>query len=135
MVGRCYVTGGGMEMQSVWKDCSKFDGLLVLIPPCGVQLPQLTCNPCNFSAIRWPLRLDCLESAIPPQSPGLQKTVPALPGFWADILGGLRSGCDLGQPWTNLLHLVAIRLERVRIALYLQSTNNPRIDPQSTGLW
>ena len=53
MVGRCYVTGDGMEMQSVWKDCSKFDGLLVMIPPCGVQLPQLTCNPCNSNAIRW----------------------------------------------------------------------------------
>ena len=52
MAGWCYVTWARMEMQSVWKDCSKFDGLLVLIPPCGVQLPQLTCNPCNLNAIK-----------------------------------------------------------------------------------
>ena len=40
-----------MEAQSVWKDCSRFDGMLVLIPLCDVQLPQLTCNPCHFNAI------------------------------------------------------------------------------------
>ena len=30
------------------------------------------------------LQLDCLESAIPPQFPGLQNIVPALPRFWVD---------------------------------------------------
>ena len=52
MVGWCYVTGGRMEMQSVWGDCSKFNRLLVSVPLCDLQLPQLTCNPCNLNAIK-----------------------------------------------------------------------------------
>ena len=28
--------------------------------------------------------MDCIESTIPSQSPGLQNIVPALPGFWLD---------------------------------------------------
>ena len=46
MVGWWYVTGGRMGMQSVWRDCSKFDGLLVFVPPvwravAAVDLPSM----------------------------------------------------------------------------------------------
>ena len=95
-----------MEMQSVWKDCSKFDGLLVMIPPCGVQLPQLTCNPCNSNAIRWPLWLDCMESATPP-SCYFVSTVPR------SSLGGFQSDFDLGQSWADLWQEVAILKQSV----------------------
>ena len=108
-------------------------GFLRLLPRCFgfAILKQLPCI-CIRSSIRAvvPGSQGAREPS-PPQSPGLQETVPALPGFWADILprsilGGLQSGCDLGHSWTNLLHLAAIRLDRVRIALYLQLINNPR---------
>ena len=37
-----------------------------------------------FGWIETGLWMDCIESTIPSQSPGLQKIVPALPGFWLD---------------------------------------------------
>ena len=43
--------------------------------------------------------MDCVESTIQPQSPGLQKIVPALPGFWVDrtlIPDRLRKDSDSG---------------------------------------
>ena len=61
----------------------------------------------------------------------LSRIVPASPWFWADILprsswGGLKSGCNLGQSWTNLQHLAAIHLNCVWIALFFQSIHSPK---------
>ena len=137
----------GMFSCNLW--ISQDFGAILLIPWQSFAVSQSRLNSIGLSrllpqcfgfAILKQLPCICIRSSIPavvpgsqgarepspPQSPGLQKSVPALQGFWADILGGLRSGCDLGQSWTNLLHLVAIRLDRVRIALYLQSIHNPQ---------
>ena len=65
-------------------------GLRVIrgFPRISLQFFRIPGNPrrfCNLVAIQSDCtgsRMDCLESTIRPQSPGLQKIVPALQGFW-----------------------------------------------------
>ena len=68
------------------------------------------------------LQPDCLESAIPPQSPGLQKIVPALPGFRVDrtpIPDRLRMDADSGGNWRCFLAICGFP------AILVQSFQSP----------
>ena len=100
--------------------------------------------PCRSPGNRSDLVLDCglsgilVQSFRPPGNPLRFRNLVAIrfdcedcgQDSRPDILGpvwvGSRPNCDSGQSWSDLRHLVAIRMNCVRIALNLQSIHNPQ---------
>ena len=69
--------------------------------------------------------MDCLESIIQLQSPGLQKIVPASPGFWLDyvvIPDRLQSDANF---WTIVEGLLAIRGFPMILLQFFRFSGNP----------